>query len=93
MTVTVANAHIGTGEGHMWEGWGSGHMTFGIIPMALFWFCLIIAVVLLIHWSTKEFSNSSTGQEKSALNVLKERFTRGEIDKQEFEEVKHISIF
>jgi len=70
-------------------------MTFGIIPMALFWFGLvwfglIIAVVLLIHWSTKEFSNSSTGQEKPALDVLKERFTRGEIDKQEFEEVKHI---
>jgi hypothetical protein len=20
MTITVANAHIGTGEGHMWEG-------------------------------------------------------------------------
>lgn len=89
LTITVANAHIGTGEGHMWEGWGSGHMTFGIVPMALFWLGLIIVVVLLIRWSTKEYSRNSTRQEKSALDILKERFARGEIDKQEFEEAKH----
>jgi putative membrane protein len=60
------------------------------VAMALFWLGLIIVVALLIRWSTKESSSSSTRQEKSALDILKERFARGEIDKQEFEESKHI---
>jgi putative membrane protein len=90
MSITVANAHFEAGEDNMWEGWGAGHMTFGIMPMALFWLGLIIVVVLLIRWSTKESFNNPSGQEKSALDILKKRFARGEIDKQEFEEAKHI---
>lgn len=90
ISVTIANAHVGTGQGHMWEGWGAGHMTFGIVPMALFWLGLIVVVVLLIRWAAKNSSNTSSPKEKSALDILKERFARGEIDQQEFEEAKRI---
>lgn len=90
INITVANAHIVTGERHMWDGWGSGHMIFGVVPMALFWLGLIIVVVVLIRWSTKVSSSNSARQETSALDILKERFAHGEIDKQEFEEAKHI---
>ncbi len=90
ISITVTSAHIGTEQGHIWEDWGSGHMTFGIVPMALFWLGLIVAVVLLIRWATKTSSNTSTPKEKPAIDILKERFARGEIDKQEFEEMKRI---
>ena len=89
--ISVANADPDTGYGHMWgEGWGAGHMTFGIFPMALFWLGLVIFVVILIRWSATDNSGSSTLREKSAMDILKERFARGEIDTSEYEEAKRV---
>jgi len=86
-----ALAHSDTGR-HMFEGWGSGHMTFGIVPMALFWLALIVVVVTLIRWSTNSTKTETSHLEKknTAVDILKERFARGEIDKQEYEQAKKI---
>ena len=74
----------------MFEGWGSGHMTFGIVPMALFWLALIVVIVTLIRWSTNSTKTETYHPEKknSAVDILKERFAKGEIDKQEYEQAK-----
>ena len=69
---------------HMWGDWGWGHMIFGSLMMVLFWGGIIVAVVLLFRW----LGGGSTG--KTALDILKERFARGEIDKEEFEERKRL---
>ena len=62
------------------HGWGMG---FG---MLLFWGVLIVALVVL----GKYFWGSGTGEsrvrEKSALDLLKERYARGEIEREEFEQ-------
>jgi putative membrane protein len=74
----------------MMGGWGGGW--FGGILMMIFWILIIVGVVFLIRWlaqSTKGHSSpGSTGSSNRALDILKERYARGEINKQEFEEKK-----
>lgn len=62
-------------------GWG-----FGGIMMIVFW----AAIVLLIVWAVKEVhgDDSVKPHSKSALDILKDRYAKGEIDKKEFEEKK-----
>jgi putative membrane protein len=69
----------------MWDGWGWGFGMLWMLLMLLFW----IGVVLLIVWAVRQFTGDrrdSTGSRDRALEVLEERFARGEIDHDEFEE-------
>ena len=71
-----------TNFGHM--GWGSGPGgMFGFAPMALWWVVLIVAAVLLVRW----LLHAGTGRRStgSALEILAERYARGEIDREEFQ--------
>ncbi len=67
------------GFGHMT--WG-GHGIFGGLMMVIFW-AFIIGLIFL---AVRGFSNrSDTGKGQSAMDVLRERYARGEIDEDEFE--------
>lgn len=66
----------------MWgSGWGIGMM----IMMALFWGAIMVAVILGMRWFVGESKNSPGD---SAMTILRERFARGEIEKDEFETKK-----
>jgi putative membrane protein len=56
----------------------------GPIFMFLFWALVIAGVVLLVRYLAR--LGRARGQEDSALEILKRRYARGEINKEEFED-------
>ena len=73
---------------HMGSGWGWGMGFGGGLFMILFWVVIIVAVVMLAKWLFGGSSRIDLPRGKSALDILKERYARGEIDKEEFEQKK-----
>ncbi len=71
----------------MMSGWGFmngwGGMVFGGFMM-IFWIALLVVlIVLIVRWIGGPRGTSSN---TDALDTLKQRFARGEIDKSEFDE-------
>ena len=64
---------------------GSG-FGFGIpgLGMILVWG----VIILLVVWLVRSFSGDNTENGKSARQILDERFARGDIDQQEYEQKK-----
>jgi len=66
-------------------GWSSGSMmgwVGGGIMMVVFWGLIIYLIV----WAVKKMSGTDSHSNSNALDVLKDRYAKGEIDKKEFEE-------
>ena len=57
---------------------------FGGFLMLFFW----VAFVFFIVWIVREVTGRGTHEKSKALDILKERYAKGEIDKKEFEEKK-----
>jgi putative membrane protein len=76
---------------HGWD-WGWGHMVFGSLFMVLFWGGIIALIVFTIRWLGGGASGASArpSSKKTALDIFEERFARGEIDKEDFEERKRL---
>lgn len=65
--------------------WGWAWMGGG---MWIFWILLIVVIVVLIKAMTGSGIDSPTERPESPLEILKERYARGEINEDEFERRK-----
>ena len=61
---------------------------FGMGFMWIIWIVIIVAVILLAKGYLSPAKKESEPKLESALDVLKKRYARGEISKEEFEEKK-----
>jgi len=72
---------------HMWE--GAGWMFFGPLTMILFIAAIVALVVLLVRWMVGS-GGAAHASTSRPLDILKERFARGEINKDEYEERRRV---
>lgn len=74
----------------MWgyNGFGMGGLGMGI-GMLLFWGLIIIGIVMLVRGfggTAGSVASEPRVRDKTALEILGERYARGEIDKSDFEQ-------
>ena len=71
----------------MFGNWGyGGPGFFGMeLAMLLFWALLIVGVIALLRWLAGG-RRATHPERQSALDILAERYARGEIDRSEFEQ-------
>ena len=74
----------------MHDGWGWGWMAFGAAWMVFFWG----AIVALVAWAISRLTGDRQGTEgrrsesRSALDIAKERYARGDINREQFEQLR-----
>jgi putative membrane protein len=66
--------------------WGNHWIGGGF--MWVFWFLILGGLILLIWWIVKQSQVRSPSRDEDALDILKKRYAKGEIDKEEFQEKK-----
>lgn len=91
MSVHGSAGDWGMGPGMM--GWGHGTGWFGGIMMFVFWIALLAGLIVFIRWLWLSTSHKAAGgggggdpaSGDPALTILRERYAKGEIDKEEYE--------
>ena len=72
----------------MWggmDGMGWGWIGLGMVHMLLFWVLVIMGIVVLARW----LAGGPRGEGSvRAIDVLKTRYAKGEITKEQFEQMK-----
>ena len=68
--------------------WGWGH-GFGGIFMVLWWVLVVVGIVALVKWlmessALRGRNADRDGAGKTVLDILNERYARGEIEQEEF---------
>ncbi len=56
--------------------------------MWIFWIAIIVGIIFLVKWIVQQSRPDGQQQGENSLEILKKRYARGEIDKEEFEQKK-----
>jgi len=75
----------------MMDGMGMGMMVWGLISLLLgllLLFLFVLAAAYAVKWVWGQGSERMVGREERGLDILKKRYAKGEIGKEEFERVK-----
>ncbi len=90
--VVWSSALADPGDQYHMGNWGWGAMIFGPIMMIVFIAVAVAVVVLIVRWLGGPVHGVALHGPLGTppLDILKERFAKGEIDKQEFEERRRV---
>jgi putative membrane protein len=78
----------GYGMGPWMMNWGHGFGWVFPLVMFIFFITFVVGIVFLIRWIVLSTKITGTKSDESALEILKKRYAKGEISKEEFEEKK-----
>ncbi|MFA6170394.1 MAG: SHOCT domain-containing protein [Candidatus Margulisiibacteriota bacterium] len=57
--------------------------------MIVIWILLIVGVVFFVQWTAEQAKKTGNGSgNETALDILKKRYAKGEINKEEYEQKK-----
>jgi putative membrane protein len=73
-----------------WWHYGASPSWYGMILGPIMMISSVVLTVLIVAWVLRAFGLGWGTHRKSALDLLKDRFARGEIDRTEYEERKHL---
>jgi putative membrane protein len=83
-------------QGRSWDDWGGWHPMWGMwgvwgigmfLFMFLFWALVITGLILGIRWLITQGRPAGSASD-TALEILRQRYAKGEINKEEFEAKK-----
>lgn len=69
----------------MMGAWGTGMMLLNYLTGLLLFGLLVLAIVAAVRWAFGPGMQGSLSPRESALDMLKKRYARGELTKEEFE--------
>ncbi|HZD41122.1 MAG TPA: SHOCT domain-containing protein [Terriglobales bacterium] len=65
-------------------GFGMGFGILGFFIMILFWGLIIAGIVFAVRWIMSSGTLKPSGEHDAPVEILKRRYAKGEIDRQEF---------
>jgi putative membrane protein len=66
--------------------WGNQGFMGGF--MWIFWIAIIVGIILLVKWIVQQNRPGGQQQGENSLEILKKRYARGEIDKEEYDRIR-----
>jgi putative membrane protein len=66
--------------------WGNQGFMGGF--MWIFWIAIIVGIIFLVKWIVQQGKLSESNAYGNSLDILKSRYARGEIDKEEYDRKK-----
>ena len=71
-------------SGGMMGSWGMGYGILGSFMMLLFWVLIVVGIVFAIRWISHGGSVKASPGHEAPIEILKRRYAKGEIDREEF---------
>ncbi|HLR89193.1 SHOCT domain-containing protein [Jeotgalibaca ciconiae] len=63
-------------------GWGGWFIVYDLVKLLI----IIAAIIIIVRLLTNSFHKTDQGKHNKAIDILKERYARGEIDEEEYRE-------
>ena len=70
-----------------WESLGN-YWGMGLILMMLVWLLVVLIIAALFKWLATPHQSGCSGCKKDVIDILRERYAKGEINKKEFDAKK-----
>jgi putative membrane protein len=87
LVASIAQAQGGPGDYMDW-GWGWGGWLAMSLMMGLFWIPVVAFGVWAIRSTSHHHEPGPSGRSGAAMDVARERYARGEISEEEFQQIK-----